>query len=322
MSINHSPALRDAMLKPDFYPHPVETVTLRETHISTVFLTGQFVYKIKKAVDLGFLDFSSLEKRHAGCQQELILNRRLSSGVYLEILPITCRDHRYALNGSGPVVEFAVKMHQLRDRDAMSHLLSTGRFQEARMTGLIQRLVDFYANAAIDRSPPDADVPAWQDNLDHVDRLIGPDARATFEFVKSASQAFFNRHAKLFQRRHRAGRIRDCHGDLRCDHIYFTDTGIQIIDCIEFSRALRVLDVVCDLAFLAMDLTFRGRSDLARHLIRQYIDASGDLGALPLLDFYCCYRAMVRCKVSLLRLCEKDVPLPERQAVQKRPRAP
>ncbi|BBO92998.1 AAA family ATPase [Desulfosarcina ovata] len=316
MSVNHQPAILEAMRQPEFYRHPVAALTRCETHIPTVFLTGQWVYKVKKPVDLGFLDFSTLEKRKACCDQEILLNRRLSSGVYRDVRPITRQGGRYALGGSGQVVEYAVAMRQLNEADAMHWQLAEGRFREAKLEPLVRRLVGFYENAAVSVTSTPVEALAWKENLDQVAAVTVPAQRSSFAFVRSASHSFFSRHSGLFEKRRLAGRIRDCHGDLRCDHIYFTDDGIQIIDCIEFSSQLRILDVICDLAFLVMDLAAHGFADLSRTLVRRYVELTDDLGALPLLDFYCCYRAMVRFKVSCLRLKEQGVPAAERKALQ------
>ena len=305
MEKNHQAEILETMMQADFYPHPVETIERRETHISTVFLTGPFVYKIKKPVDLGFLDFTSLEKRQHYCLQEIALNRRLSHGVYIDAVPITCHDGTYALNGSGETVEFAVKMHQLAETDSMQQRLKRATLDDGDIESLVRLLVGFFAQTAtIDDVDPSGTL-AWEENLQRAEPFAGVWIdRRQFEFVRSAARSFYRRHQNLFQRRRRDGKIKDGHGDLRTDHIYFTTTGIQIIDCIEFNDTLRVLDIISDLAFLVMDLEYNHFPETARSLIRWYVKQTDDVGALPLLDFYRCYRAMVRCKVSCFRLRE------------------
>ena len=307
MEENHQAEILETMMQASFYPHPVETIQRRETHISTVFLTGPFVYKIKKPVNLGFLDFTSLEKRQHYCLQEITLNRRLSQGVYIDALPITCHDGTYALNGPGETVEFAVKMHQLADTDSMQQRLQRAALDDTDIESLARLLVGFFAQtAAID----DVDLsvaPAWEANLQRAEPFAGVWIdRRQFEFVRSAARSFSRRHQHLFHRRRTDGKIKDGHGDLRTDHIYFTTSGIQVIDCIEFNDTLRVLDIINDLAFLAMDLEYNHFPETARMLIRSYVEQTDDVGALPLLDFYRCYRAMVRCKVSCFCLRECD----------------
>ena len=293
------------MMQPHFYPHPVEMIQRRETHISTVFLTGPFVYKIKKPVDLGFLDFTSLEKRRHYCRQEIALNRRLSHGVYIDAVPIAHRAGTYTLGGPGTPVEFAVKMHQLADSDSMQQRLQAATLDDGDIESLARLLAGFYAQAAAVGDTDPAATAAWEDNLQLAEAFVGVWIdRRQFEFVRSATRSFYRRHQNLFHRRRMDGKIKDGHGDLRSDHIYFTKSGIQIIDCIEFNDQLRVLDMISDLAFLAMDLEYNHFPDTARSLIRWYVELTDDVGALPLLPFFCCYRAMVRCKVSCFTVRE------------------
>lgn len=317
METNHQTKILAAMMQPGFYPHAVDSIQRRETHISTVFLTGSLAYKIKKPVDMGFLDFTSLEKRHYYCLQEIALNRRLSSGVYIDAVPVTLQAGTYSLNGSGTTVEFAVKMKQLAATDAMQQRLQHAGLDGRHIERLVRLLVDFYARAATDSAMDTDDALAWEDNLQLTEAFAGVWIdRPQFEFVRSASRSFYRRHQRLFEQRRKDGKIKDCHGDLRTDHIYFTENGIQIIDCIEFNRRLRYLDVINDLAFLAMDLEYRDSPETAATLIRLYVEQADDAGALPLLDFYRCYRAMVRCKVNCLRLRETGLDRKDRDALR------
>ncbi|WP_319404519.1 AAA family ATPase [uncultured Desulfosarcina sp.] len=309
MEKNHQAEILETMMQASFYPHPVETVQRRETHISTVFLTGPFVYKIKKPVDLGFLDFTSLEKRRHFCLEEIVLNRRLSHGVYIDAVPITRHDRTYRLGGSGPTVEFAVKMHQLADTDSMQQRLQRGTLDDTEIESLARLLVGFYEQTAtVCNAAPTAPL-AWEENLQLAEAFAGVWIdRQEFEFVRSAARSFYRRHQRLFHRRRMEGKIKDGHGDLRTDHIYFTKTGIQIIDCIEFNDQLRILDIISDLAFLIMDLEYIHFSETAKSLIRWYVNLTDDVGSLPLLPFFCCYRAMVRCKVNCFHLLERSNP--------------
>lgn len=317
MPPNHQKAVLAAMMAPGFYPHRVEAISCRETHISTVFLTGPYVYKVKKPVNLGFLDFTSLEKRTHYCRQEVMLNRRLASNVYLGVVPITCREGNYALNGTGETVESVVKMRQLSEADAMLPRLQQGALTDGEIRELVDRLVDFYTRTPSAEQPLETACPAWEENLQLMEPFVGGIIDPVrFAFVCSASKGFYTRKQPLFQRRRQNGMIRDGHGDLRCDHIYFTPEGIQIIDCIEFNEGLRLLDIISDLAFLAMDLEYNGFNQPARLVIREYVTRSDDVGALPLLDFYRCYRAMVRCKVSCFLLREIGLSQARRQSLQ------
>ncbi|WP_319524995.1 AAA family ATPase [uncultured Desulfosarcina sp.] len=305
MTTHHQAAILEAMMHPGFYPHPAPSIRRQETHISTVFLTGAWVYKIKKSVNLGFLDFSTLDKRRRYCRQEVALNRRLAAGIYIGVVPITCQEDGYGLNGPGETVEFAVKMRQLDESDVMVDRLRRGVLTDRHIELLVNRLVDFYTHTADDCEIDPKKSPAWEMNLQEASRFAGVWIdRRSFDFVRTATQSFVRTRGSLFRRRLESRKIKDGHGDLRTDHIYFTADGIQVIDCIEFNPHLRCLDIVSDLAFLAMDLAFLGFADQGRDLIRLYARQADDLEALPLLDFYRCYRAMVRCKVSCLRLEE------------------
>lgn len=305
MTTHHQTAILEAMMQPGFYPHPAPSIQRQETHISTVFLTGSVVYKVKKPVDLGFLDFSTLDKRRRYCRQEVALNRRLSDGVYIGVVPITCRDGGYALDGSGETVEVAVKMHQLDESDLMMDRLRRDNLTGRHLETLVGQLVDFYTHTAADCEMDPDMAPAWEMNLQEANRFAGVWIdRWSFDFVRTAVRSFARTRMALFQRRRENRKIKDGHGDLRTDHVYFTAEGIQIIDCIEFSPHLRCLDIISELAFLSMDLTFLGFADRARELIQLYVRQTDDLESLPLLDFYRCYRAMVRCKVSCFRLEE------------------
>ena len=318
MPSDHQKAILTAMQAPGFYPHWVDAIARLETHISTVFLTGPYVYKVKKPVNLGFLDFTRLDRRTYYCHQEISLNRRLSTGVYLDVLPVTWQKGApYVLNGGGDTVESVVRMRQLNESDSMLQRLRQSRLTDMQTLNLVSRLVIFY-----DRAPPpepkrSGGEAAWFENLELMRPFVGEVIdEVRFSFIASASQAFHLLRKRLFDRRIENGKVVDGHGDLRCEHIYFTADGIQIIDCIEFSDNLRIVDTINDLAFLAMDLEYNGFLHQARLLIREFIRQTDDLDALPLLDFYRCYRAMVRCKVNCFLLEETDLTENVRQSAR------
>lgn len=300
------------MERPDFYPHPVSAIENRETHISKVFLTGQYVYKIKKPVDLGFLDFTTLEKRRHFCNQEVILNRRLAPDVYLGVIPITQKKNRYVLAGDGPAVEYAVKMRQLPQGSSLLRLLRSEKFDASEIEHLSGKLVEFYRQAPVD--PTKISFGAWEtvcanceENFTQTNMFAGQliDERM-YQIVQRATRFFLQQHRDLFDARMAKGKIRDCHGDLRVGHIYFDD-GIKIIDCIEFNDRLRYSDVACDLAFLSMDLDFEGFFEIERQLLQSITWQSNDFDVFVLIDFYKCYRAMVRVKVNCLRLSDENL---------------
>jgi uncharacterized protein len=298
----------EAMKSPDFYPHPTQAISIMETHISTVFLTGTYVYKIKKPVNLDFLDFTSLDSRRRFCHREVDLNRRLTRDVYLGVVSITLEDNNYQLDGCGPAVEYAVKMRQLPDKFSMSRLLQSGNVDTTAMDSLARVLSRFYKAA---NTGPEIDViGSWQtvwtncqENFVQIQEFAGSIIdRRTFQIIRSVTRSFLRRRKSLFDQRLLDGKIRECHGDLRTGHIYFTPNGIQVIDCIEFNKRFRYGDLASDLAFLAMDLDFLDFSQIAHSLLKAYAHYSGDPDMFILLDFYKCYRAMVRVKVNCLRL--------------------
>ena len=320
--MDEAPDYIRAMRDPAFYPQPVAQVAVRETHISWVFLTGSLVYKVKKPVDLGFLDFSAPARREHFCRQEVDLNRRLARDVYLGVATIMRTADGYRLDGHGAPVDYAVRMRQLSSGDTLKRRLPAGRLDAAALEGLAGTLVAFYEAAATggavnDMGAPQAIARNCEENFAQTAGVAGRRFdRRTWEVVAAATRGFLENHSDLLQRRVVEGRIRDGHGDLRTDHVYLTDDGIRIVDCIEFNERFRWADVACDLAFLAMEMDEEGFASQAAALIDAFVRRSGDLSLYGLLDFYKCYRAMVRLKVNCLRLAQADVGQPERETAE------
>jgi aminoglycoside phosphotransferase family enzyme/predicted kinase len=318
MGMQRQAEIFQAMGRPDFYPHPVTSIEQCETHISKVFLTGTYVYKIKKPVNLEFLDFTTLAKRRHFCRQEVILNRRLTRNVYLDTVPITFKDGRYYLAGPGSPVEYAVKMRQLPEDRSMVRLLRTGMIDKEALQELGRILAGFYTQA--DAGGHINTFGSWEtvqanceENFRQAKIFVGRilDGRM-FQIVRDATRSFLRKRRELFEHRIENDKIRDCHGDLRAAHIYFIDR-IQILDCIEFNERFRYGDVTSDLAFLAMDLDHEGHSQIAHGLLKAYVGHTGDREVFVLLDFYKCYRAFVRVKVNCFRLCEGGLVEQERE---------
>jgi len=289
-----------ALMNGGVYPHPVERVELVETHISWVFLAGDRVYKVKKPVDFGFLDFTTRERRRHFCEEEVRLNRRLSHDVYLGVVDL--REGRCPFTGPGPIVEAAVAMRRL-PHDRMLDVLVHNRAAAPEVLDDIGRVIAaFHAQAATggeidDLGGPDVVRANWDENFAQTAALppeVLPETwrRTLREWV----DAFVTREAPRFAARVAEGRSRDCHGDLQAQHICCTDR-IQIFDCIEFNHRFRYGDTAAEIAFLAMDLERLGRRDLALRFLNTYFEESGDYGAVALLDFYRAYRAFVRGKV-------------------------
>ena len=301
-------ALREALQDPAVYPEPTTIVEGRETHISLVFLTDRYAYKFKKPVNLGFLDFSTLEQRHFYCEQELTLNRRLSSGVYLGVVALYQDNQHYAFHDRGQVVEYAVKMRRLPPDRSMEALLQQDEVTPEMIQTLARQLATFHANHPLPiSSEPYGTLERvradWEENFAQTAESIGRTlSRQTYMQIQQAVTTFTTRHEGWFAQRVQEGCIRDCHGDLRAEHIYFEPEQMQIIDCIEFNQRFRFIDVASEIAFLAVDLERLGAAALAQRFVRAYVQHCGDVSMYRLLDFYRCYRAYVRGKVTDIRL--------------------
>jgi uncharacterized protein len=299
-------SLKNALLDPGIYPdHPME-VGLRETHISLLFLTGNFAYKVKKPVDFGFLDFTSLEKRKYFCGREVVLNRRLAPDLYLGVVAITDDRGRIGLDAAGETIEYAVKMKQIPEELLMGRLLEKGRVTPGMIDALSEKLIRFYEVAETsetiagfgraDRVKQDTD-----ENFEQTERYVGVAlSREVFSAIRERTNEFLEKEKSLFERRIASQKIRDCHGDLRMEHIAFGEE-IVIFDCIEFNQRFRYTDLAADIAFLSMDLDYRDRKDLANRLTDGYIERSRDEALRGILPFYKCYRAYVRGKVECFR---------------------
>ena len=313
-----APPLFAALLDPACYPHPVAGVRVLETHISWVLLTGEYAYKIKKPVDLGFLDFSSLELRRRYCEEELRLNRRLAPELYLDVVEIRGTPGAPRIGGDGPLLEYAVRMREFPQAALASRALASGAFGAAEVDALAALVARFHEGAL--RAPeserfgsPDT---ALADALQNFEQLLplvksAPDDRALRELRLWTKREFAARGEALAARR-KQGFVRECHGDLHLRNIVLLDGRPVPFDCIEFNAELRWIDVMSEVAFLAMDLEDRGRRDLAWRFLGRYLEATGDYAGLAVLPFYLVYRALVRAKVHLLRSRQGGLRRPER----------
>ncbi len=306
------PEFVKSLLGPDAYHHPVDEIKLIQTHISYVFLTGRFVYKIKKPVNFGFLDFTTLEKRKYFCEQEIVLNKRFSPDIYLGVKPVTTDGKRFFLNGPGEIVEYAVQMRQMPQDRMMGVLIKENEVDQRVITGIVQKLVPFYEKAA---TGPEIDfygeIPQIRFNIEEnfaqTESYIGRTlSRDRFETIKDYSFSFLENNADLFQERIRSKRIRDGHGDLYSANICIAD-DIYIYDCIEFNERFRYGDIACDIAFLAMDLDFHHLDNLSGYLVDYFVELSGDRSLPDVLDFYKCYRAYVRGKIHSFSTDSKEI---------------
>lgn len=298
------PLFIQALLNPEAYGHPAGDVRLIQTHISYVILAGEYVYKFKKSVDFGFLDFSTLEKRQFYCREELRLNRRLCPEIYLDLVTVNRTGDAYVLGGEGEVTEYGVRMVRMPEDRMMVQLIGSGELNRSHIDALVEVLVPFYQRAEqspeIDRFGTAGAVAVnVLENFDQTESFIGGAAlsRRQFETVSAYARSVLARE-ESFNDRIARGRIRDCHGDLYSANICLADK-VYIYDCIEFNQRFRYCDVASDIAFLAMDLDYHGLDPLSSYFIDSFIAGSGDGGLREMLDFYKCYRAYVRGKIGL-----------------------
>ncbi len=306
-----------ALLQPDAYPHPVHNIELVETHISWVLLTGDYAYKIKKPVDFGFLDFSSLEKRKYYCEQEVALNRRFAPELYLDIVPITSPPVR--IGGEGITLDYCVRMAQFDREQILDRLATRGALNPKQQRQLGVRLADFHRRLESEPRPaarygsPDRVIGAVQQNFDQIRTHLPAFDQSTsvkkqLALIEQWSKRRFDELEPLLRSRRATGFIRDCHGDLHLGNIALIDAEVVFFDCIEFNPDFRLIDVMSELAFLLMDLEARQLPEAANRVLNTYLEHSGDFAGLALLTFYKVYRAMVRAKVSVLEIAGEPDP--------------
>ena len=326
------PPLIQQMLKPEFYPHPVmEPIRLIQTHISYVLLTGDYVYKVKKPVNFGFLDFSDLPKRHYFCQEELRLNRRLSPELYLAVLPITQEP------GSGqfhlgrdagvqvPPVEYVVQMNQF-EQDGLQ-LLQQGHLTLDHIKALGRQVANFHRSANTDPSIQaygslEAINQVEVNNFKLSQPFIGrTQTQSQYDQTYAFVNQFFKDHADWFEQRQTEGKIREGHGDLHLRNVCLYQGTLHIFDCIEFNPAFRNIDVIYDLAFLVMDLGFHQRQDLANEVLNTYLEQTGDYWGAVLLPPYLSMRAYIRGNVNSLALDDSAIAPLKKQEILERARA-
>ncbi|RLB16198.1 MAG: hypothetical protein DRN37_04310 [Thermoplasmata archaeon] len=301
--------------KPEALPDETERVTVIQTHISIVFVADHFVYKVKKPVNFGFLDFSTLEKREYYCHQEVILNRRLAEDLYLGVLPVRFDGKHYTLSHRrGHIAEYAVKMKRIPEDRLMDQVFERGELDEQSLVDIAGVLARFHATA--ENSPeiaeygrPDRFKVNTDENFEQVDKYQGITIQQEkFTALKKWTEAFYSRFHSLFDDRISRGRIRDCHGDLHMEHICLIP-GLPIIDCIEFNERFRYSDTIADIAFLLMDLEYHEGYGEARTLWNSYKTLAKEEGEGidDLVIFYKVYRAFVRGKVNSFQLDDMSI---------------
>ena len=301
----------EALLTPMAYDEPPGQIELVQTHISYVFLTKKLAYKVKKAVNFGFLDFETLEKRKYYCEKELQLNKRLCGDMYIEVVPIN-KAERIKIAGEGKTVEYALKMKRMPQERIMTRLLEENMVDEKLITNIARIIAEFHSktetNDKISRfGSLEVIKTNWVENFDQTQSVVDKTiSKKDFEVIQNKINLFMNKNSFLINKRIIEGKVRDCHGDIHSGNIFVTDR-VYIFDAIEFNERFRYSDVAADVAFLAMDLDFKNESDLSDLFVNKYIESSGDQELKKLLSFYKCYRAYVRGKVVGFKLHDPNV---------------
>lgn len=320
--MNSRSSLIGSLQNARLYPHPVTAFTVIETHISWVILTGPFAYKIKKPVNLGFLDFTTLDQRRHFCTEELRLNRRLAPQLYLDIITITGSVAAPQLNGDGDPIEYAVRMKQFAPSQQLDKALAAGTLRPVHIDQLADTVARFHAGlpcAGPDSpfgSPEQVGQPVLE-NFTQIRKRL--DQQPDIDTINRLEAWSKHRYAQLqpdFQTRKSGCHVRECHGDMHLANMVLIDDTVTVFDCLEFSAALRWIDVVSEIAFVTMDLDDRHQPKLAARFLSRYLEHSGDYEGLRLLRFYQVYRAMVRAKVARIRLQQAPVTAAEKGAIE------
>lgn len=309
----------DNFLNPKFLPDKTETVSVIQTHISIVFLADEFVYKIKKPVNFGFLDFSTLKKRRYYCHQEIILNRRLSKDIYIDVLPITYDGKNYIMGiGEGEIVDYAVKMKRLPDKMLMKSLFFQRELNDEHLKKIAKVLARFHQKARnssnIDKfGEPEMFKVNTDENFAQIQKYIGTTIQQRdFDTLKQWTEDFYDSNRALFMSRIKDKKIRDCHGDLHMEHICLTE-NLSIFDCIEFNNRFRYTDTLADIAFLLMDLEYYGGNTFSKKLWDLYKKTAQEHNVNSLLAFYKIYRAIVRGKVNSFQLDDASIGMEKKE---------
>ena len=308
---NHT-ALVAALTAAQRFPHGVSRIEVIQTHISSVILTGEYAYKLKKPVNLGFLDFSTLDARRRCCEDELRLNRRTAPGLYLDVTAITGSLEDPVVGGTGPAIDYAVRMRQFRPQDTLDCVLRRGALDAACIDALAASVAAFHgtlggAAPASGYGAPATVRAAAIDNFEHIARLA-PDAQAhaSLASLRGWTESEFARTQPVFATRKTDGCVRECHGDLHLGNVALVDGRPIPFDCIEFNDSFRWIDVMSEVAFMVMDLVDHARPGFAFRFLNRYLEATGDYAGIAVLRFYLVYRAMVRAKIALIRARQAD----------------
>ncbi len=317
------------MLLPEFYPHPVtEPIELMQTHASYVLLTGEFVYKLKKPVNFGFLDYSTVAKRQHCCEEELRLNQRGAKELYVEVIAISKQADRYYLGADGEIVDYAVKMLQFPQETLLSNMFAAGTIAVADIEDMGRVVAEFHTKAQTSEyidsfGTVECIRRSIEDNYRQTEKyidLVKPtlrecvQTRAQYTETRAYTERYFSEHPELFKERVTRGFIRECHGDLHLRNICRWHDKTLLFDCIEFNEPFRFVDTMYDVAFAVMDLEARGRKDLANRFLNTYAEQTGDWEGLQVLPLYLSRQAYVRAKVTSFLLDDPTISIADKQA--------
>ena len=321
------PAWLDALKNPATYPHPVSQIQMTETHISWVALTGDWAYKLKKPVGFGFVDFSTLELRLAACREEIRLNRRTAPDMYDDVVPLADSPAGPRFGGTGPVLEYAVRMRQFRQEDMLDQSLARGELTADIINILASEVAELHraadvASAESAFGDPGSIHANVQECLDCLQDFCRSDAlRPQFDRLTAWTNVEWRQLQETFDIRKRQGWVRECHGDLHLGNLVLFQGRPTMFDCLEFNPQLRWVDVMSDVAFLVMDLLDRSAAPLAWRLLNEWLQQTGDYHGLYVLKYYVVYRALVRAKVAALRMQQPDISALEIQQQQEHVRS-
>jgi aminoglycoside phosphotransferase family enzyme/predicted kinase len=302
-----------SLQKPGAYPEPTNFVRLLQTHVSFLFITDNFVYKIKKPVDFGFLNFTTLDRRRFYCNEEVRLNRRLCPDIYIGVVELRESASGVTFSGEGNIIDYAVKMKRLPEERMLDRMLAEGKVTETDIRKIARVIATFHLNAVhdskIDEYGSSASIRQnWEENFRQIEEFVNISLTKTdLVMLKKWVENFMSANDALFAKRVTDGFIRDCDGDIHLENICLT-SNICIFDCIEFNDRFRYIDTAADIAFLLMDLDFHDKSAFSADFLDEYTVVTGDLDFMRLLDFYKIYRAVVRGKVESLKLFDVDIP--------------
>ncbi len=312
-----------SLLNTSKYPDNPKNIQLIQTHISYVFISETLVYKIKKPVNFGFLDFTTLEKRQHFCNREIILNKRLSPHIYLKTVTVSKKNNDYFYDISdGEIVDYAVVMNKVNEAFLLKNLLNKNRVTDKDFQSIAKKLYQFHNKypAKIEDAIENASVETLKfttdENFQQTEKYVGITIdKDTFADIKEFTDTFYQKNGELLKIRIEEYKIKECHGDLHLEHVGIENGEPFFLDCIEFNERFRITDTANEIAFLSMDLDFNGFREFSKKFIEYYIDFSNDNDAELLVNFYKVYRAYVRGKVTSFLIDDPNIPDSEKEEI-------